>query len=297
MADYLALPALSASLVQKIVDECPRAAWFASWLNPAPPPGDDNAATDKGQIAHAILLEGSESMLAVIDRREHPNEKGGGFASGWTNKSIKAARDTARDAGKIPMLVEDVAEVRAMVAEANRFIDSLRNTEPSIYAAFRTAGDSELTVTWDEEGTPCKLRADRISADRRLIINYKTSGMSVEPDRWGRTQFLDYYVGAAWYRRGIRALSGVDAEHVYLCQETAPPHLCSLVGVDPSAFELGDQKCAVGLALWKKCAATGVWPGYPNRVAYPELAVWERARWEAKEILSIEERLLLGSQA
>jgi hypothetical protein len=36
MAEYLAMPALSASLLQTMLEECPAAAWFDSWLNPKP---------------------------------------------------------------------------------------------------------------------------------------------------------------------------------------------------------------------------------------------------------------------
>ena len=36
MAEYLAAPAVSASIVKTIISECPRAAWFESWLNPVP---------------------------------------------------------------------------------------------------------------------------------------------------------------------------------------------------------------------------------------------------------------------
>ena len=36
MEQYLALPAVSASLVRHMVDECPKAAWFDSWFTVGP---------------------------------------------------------------------------------------------------------------------------------------------------------------------------------------------------------------------------------------------------------------------
>lgn len=291
MADYLALPALSAGVVRTMVDRCPLAAWYESPLNPDRVI-DTSAATDTGSIAHAILLEGSRECVAVIDPRDHPAEKTGAIPEGWTNKSIREARDSARRAGKIPVLLSAMGEIDAMVAAAQAFIATLRDSEPAIWAAFQpNGGRSEVTMVWQEGDTLCKLRADRLADDHRVIVDYKTSAMSVEPDRWGRTQLvgMGYYVSAAWYQRGVRALSGVDPSYVFLCQEVEAPYLCSLVGLDPSGLALGDEKCGAGLRRWQECVRTGVWPAYPNRVCYPELPVWERNRWD-EQALSASER-------
>jgi hypothetical protein len=84
-----------------------------------------------------------------------------------------------------------MAEIEAMVAAAREFIESLRETEPAIWAAFQPGGgDSELTLLWDDNGTLCRIRPDRISTDRRVIVDYKTGGTSAEPDTWGRKQMV-----------------------------------------------------------------------------------------------------------
>lgn len=284
MAQYLAIPALSAGVIRTLLDRCPAAARHGSWLNPDLEP-DDTDGTDTGSVAHSILLEGSEACCQIFDPADYPNVSGGGVATGWTNKAIKEARAQSRAAGKIPMLAGSMAEVRTMVGAAREFVESLRTSEPAIYAAFQTAGGkSEVTMVWQEGETLCKLRADRIAADNGVVIDYKTSAMSVEPDRWGRTQLVSmgYYVGASWYRRGVRALTGVDPAYVFLCQETDAPYLCSLVGLDPAGMELGDEKVGAGLREWQRCVTNNAWPGYANRVCYPEIPVWERMRWDER---------------
>ena len=246
--------------------------------------------------------------IVVIDPRDHPAEKTGAIPSGWTNKSIKAARDTARDAGKIPVLLDDMAEIEAMVASGRAFIESLKDTEPAIWAAFQPdGGDSELTMIWQDgdtlfrgdDGTLCRMRPDRISKDRRVIIDVKTSAMSVEPDSFGRRQMISmgYYISAAFYRRGIEDMYGISPAYVFLAIETAPPYLCSLVGIDPAGFELGGAKVEVGLNAWKSCMRSGNWPGYPNRVCYPELPPWEQARWEEREAQDIIDNGFGGERA
>lgn len=284
MSEYVSLPALNAGTVKTLLERCPAAAWFESSFNPARS-RDDNAATDAGTIAHSILLEGSEDVCQVFNPEDYPNANGKGTATGWTNNAIREARDAARAAGKIPVLQDAMAEIRTLVDAARAFIESLRTTEPAIWQMFQPdGGRSEVTIIWREGSTLCKARADRIATDYLIIGDYKSSGLSVEPDRWGRTQLVNmgYYLSAAWYRRGVRALTGKDPSYVFLCGELDPPFLHSLIGVDPAGLELGDEKIGSGLREWQRCAAANHWPAYPNRVAYPEIPAWERARWDEK---------------
>lgn len=284
MQEYLRLPAVNASLLTTLLERCPRAAWAESWLCPQRVEREANAATDAGTIAHAILLEGSEACCTVIDPRDYPAKSTGAIPEGWTNASIRAARDAARAAGKVPVLRDDMAGIRAMVASARGFIDSLRDSEPAVFAAFAD-GDSEYTVTWPDGGVPCKMRADRISRDRGVIVDAKFTARSAHPEAWSRSQMvpMGYANSAAFYRRGCRAAFSVDADYLFLVVEAEPPYLCSLVGLDPSWRAYGDANVRAGLATWRRCVERGEWPGYPARAAYPEIPGWLAAQLEAAQ--------------
>lgn len=302
MRDYLDAPAVSASLVKSIVERCPAAAWFESWLNPAREREQTNGAMDAGTIAHAILLEGGCDRVAVIDPFDHPAKTTGAIPEGWTNQSIRAARERAISDGKIPILKPAFAQVEAMAQAAREFIDGLRDDEPAIFEAFQAdGGDSELTLLWDDDGVACRIRPDRMSRDRRLVVDYKTGEGSAEPGLWGRSQMIrmGYYTSAAFYQRGVRALCGTKPDYVFLVQEQAAPFLCSLVGVDPQGFAIGGQKIEYGLSLWRKCARANRWPAYPSRVCYPEIPAWEVARWEEVEAAGIpyDPAVLFGDKA
>jgi len=290
MQDYLDMPAVSASLLKTIITRCPKAAWYESWMN-TEREHDTSKAMDAGTIAHGILLEGSEAGIEVIDPNDHPAEKTGAIPSGWTNKSIKAARDAAREAGKIPILLDDYGTIKDMVGMAREFIESLRTTEPAIWTAFQPeGGESEVTMVWNDGETPCRIRPDRIAADRKLIVDYKTGGTSAEPGLWGRTQMvrMGYYTSAAFYLRGVKALCDVVPAYVWLVQEQEAPFLCSLVGLDPHAAELGARKIEYALSLWRQCITSGQWPAYPTRVCYPEIPTWEDAAFDEQEMNAIE---------
>lgn len=288
MEEYLKAPAVSASLLNTLRERCPRAAWHDSWLNPKLDVEKSTKAQNAGTIAHAGLLEGNFDFVAVIDPNDHPAEKTGAIPDGWTNKSIRAARDAAIANGKIPWLAEDVKKCVAMVDAAREYIDSLKSTEPAIWALFQPdGGDSEITIVWDDQGTLCRIRPDRISRDRTLIGDYKTTSAqgSAEPDTWGRTQMvkLAYYVSASFYRRGVEATFNEVPEYFYLVQEQEPPHLCSLVGIEPAGYDIGERRIARSLRTWTDCAKRNVWPAYPMRVCYPEIPTWEMQRAESED--------------
>lgn len=299
MSDYLAAPAASASLIKKLMSECPRAAWADSWLNPARENGNSDR-TDRGSIAHAILLEGSSAGVTVIDPQDHPAEKTGAIPEGWTNKSIRTARDQARADGKIPVLLPDWHAINDMVTEAHEFIASLEHTEPAIWAAFqKDGGASEETVIWQDGDTLCKMRPDRRSADWSVLIDYKTTERSVEPSAWGRSQLIGmgYYLSAAWYRRGVLAACGVLPDYVFLAQEVEAPYLCSLVGVDPAMLDAGSRMIDSGLQQWERCVKSGHWPAYPARVCYPEAPAYMLAQWEEQQVRDIEENGMPADRA
>lgn len=292
MESYLSTEAVSAGVIDKMVNECPLAGWFESFMNPNREPADTEPK-DRGSVAHEILLLGSEDCVAEINPNDHPAEKTGNIPEGWTNKSIRAARDEARAAGKIPLLAADLFDIRQMVSVARTFLESLKDAEPYVWRMFNLDGGvSESTITWEDGATLCKMRPDRINVEKTIILNYKTTQGTVEPERWARTQMLDYYLGGAFYCRGARAKFGTDPEHLYLVQQVSAPYLCSLVGLDPHFLDLGARKVITGLAMWEDCVKRGRWPGYPARVVWPEVPAFEEIRWTEREAMIP----LLGSQ-
>jgi hypothetical protein len=288
MADYLAIDALSTTPVRALIDECPRMGWWRSRLNPNRP-RETSKEMDVGSAAHSVLLEDSWACIVELDPAAYPS-KTGSVPKGFTNDAIREARDAARAAGKYPVLLGGMQPIRDMVTVAQQFIGSLRTTEPAIWRAFEPdGGQSEVTMVWqDEAGMLCKLRTDRIANDYGVTVDYKTSGMSVEPDKFARSarSGMGYDFGAAWYCRGIKALTGVESAYLFLAQETEPPHLCSLNGIPPADMALASEQVAEGLRQWAQCLRTGQWPGYANRVCYAERPPWDRARWDERLIIT-----------
>ena len=272
-ADPCPLPSASAGILQTLLSWSPAHAWHAHpRLNLQWQP-EQKAEFDFGAAAHSMLLESDEASLAVVDAKD------------WRTKAAQEARDDAHAAGKTPILARQLVTVRAMVAEAKRAV------EKSELAGIFARGKPEVTAIWQERELWFRSRFDWLTDDQRLIVDYKTTSKA-EPDTFirGPLVALGYDLRAAFYLRALRKLGGPEnAKFVWLVQEADEPFACSLIGMGPQMEEIAGKKIDYALALWHQCMTTGVWNGYPNRVAWAELPAYAVSR--------IEEMLEFGSQA
>lgn len=261
-ADADGVPALSASIAHLLVSKSALHAWHRHpRLNPNYI-SEESAEFDYGRAAHAVLLEGSEASLRVIE------------ADDWRKKDAKEARDAARESGKTPLLTRQVHKVRAMVRAAQQYVES------SELAGIFKAGDPEYSIKWREGQTLCRSRLDWISTDRRTVLDYKTT-VSANPH-----SFLSMAIGygyamqEAFYRRGVKAVHGQEPRFVFLLQEKELPYACSLVAFDPAMQEMGDRQAQYAIDLWATYMQRNEWPGYPRRIAHLEPPAWYAARAE-----------------
>lgn len=300
MEDYLAdpcpVPALSSSIVQTLLTHSPRHAWFKHpRLNPNFQQ-EERSDFDIGTCAHALLLEKTDDKLEVIDPRDHIGPRGG-VPKGWTNDSIRAARDEARAARKIPLLVDQAAAVREMVGVAEKYIAG------SELAGIFKDGEAERTMIWQEGPTWFKARPDWLTSDQSILLHYKTTATNAEPDRFGNRMLglMGYDVALMFYERGLYQMP-IKGERpaprsVILAQETEPPYECSLVGLDPERADLASRKVELAVSLWARCMKSGNWPAYPKRVCYIGVKPWEVADVEVKESWLTSEELEGGIPA
>lgn len=272
-ADAPGVPALSASIAHLLVAKSALHAWHAHpRLNPNYQQ-TESAEFDYGRAAHAVLLDGDETRLHVIE------------ADDWRKKDAKEARDNARAAGKTPLLTRQMHKVRAMVKAAQEYVAA------SELAGIFADGKPEVSLDWQEGETHCRARLDWLRTDRKLILDYKTS-QNAHPDAFIRGPIVSYGydIQGAFYLRGNARTGGSEyAKYAWLVQEVEAPFVCSLVGMGPQMQELAERKIDFARAIWQRCMATGEWPAYPNRIAWAELPEWAVSR--------VEEMIEIGGQA
>lgn len=268
-ADPAPQASLSNSVAKILLGESPRKAAFSHpRLNPKYRP-DTDSKFDLGTCSHAVLLENDASKIAIVE------------ADDWRTKAAKEQRDAARAIGKTPLLSRHYDDVRRMVDAALAF---LANSEISEYWF---DSEPELTGVWQEGDIWLRCRFDKITKDRRVIQDYKST-TDVSPDGFGRQiTRMGYHIQDAFYRRGARALGARAPEFVFVAQSVEPPHECTLHGCDPALRELADAEVERAIGIWRQCMKAKEWPSYSGRIHWAMPPTYMMAAHE--------ERLLEGS--
>jgi len=265
LADPCPIPSLSRSVIKDLVSKTPRHAyWNHPKLNKEYKPEESEKKFDIGTAAHSVFLQGDNIAVCLN-------------FDDWKTKKAREARDDARSNGLIPLLPEQYDNVLAMVEVGRK---ALKNSELAIDIK---DGDSEVTYIWKDGETFCRIRPDWISKDRIVILDYKTSSQSAEPEQFSKTVVnYGYDIQDAFYKRGVRNIEGTEPSFIFMAQEVEPPHLCSFIELDMQFQDMGEQKVKRGLHLWRECMKSGKWPGYSEGIYTIEPPAYSLAAWETK---------------
>lgn len=259
-------PSLSASLAHVLLSASPKHAWTCHpRLNPDYVVETD-AKFDLGTVVHSLLLEG----MSVMDIHAFPD---------WRTNAAKDAAEVSRAHGRIPLLSKHAHDVTQMVgAVADQL--ALMDIDPVPL----TDGLPEQTLVWEEAGVFCRSRVDWLHNDYSVICDVKTTSRSAHPDAFSRNLYgLGYDTKAAFYIRGVKALTGITPTFRWIVVETTAPYALSVVSPGPDVLALADAKVDRALSIWKRCLATDEWDGYPTSVCWAELPAWAESQWLDRE--------------
>lgn len=278
--DPCAAPSLSSHVANILNTQSPRHAWFAHPLLNPNHQSEESTDFDLGACAHAVLLEGEGGIYPI----EAPD---------WRKKEAKEARDQARAQGKIPILAHKLTAIRAMADAARAAL-----IDCELGPIDLGTGTAEQVLIWQEGEAWCRARPDWLRLDRKLVIDYKSTGGSAEPAAWIRNQMapIGYDVQAVHYLRGNAATGGAKtANWIFLVQENYAPYECSFVALSPAIMEIAQRKWEYALALWKLCLKSGKWGGYSKRINYAEPSSWQMAEDDERR-LSFDEKIAFAEQ-
>ncbi len=277
-ADPCETPSLSRSVSVTLLTRSPKHAWASHPRLSSRFKREHKKHMDIGTAAHDMILGEPDRFMVVK-------------ADSYTGFAARRKRDTARDMGLVPLLQSDLPRIKELVAEARA---QLADTEDASSAFLE--GEAELTLVWSEDvtladGTKfkiwCRCRLDWYTPGSAFFPDFKTTGMSANPETWGNLLFregLDFQ--AAFYRRGITKVLKVAKSKVrfgFCVIETEWPHCLSVVGLGPVAMDLADKKVQAAYQLWGECMKANSWPGYPRRTCYVDPPVWAEKSWQDRE--------------
>jgi hypothetical protein len=147
-----------------------------------------------------------------------------------------------------------------------------------VAAALLVAGESELSLAWEQDGVGCKGRLDLHAGS--VIADLKTT-QDASPESFAASSWrYGYHRQAALYLSGARAV-GLDAQrYVVIAVEKDAPHAVALYEYDHGALDAGEQQVRRLLALYQRCVEEDRWPGYGDEVRPLTLPGWAWSKIE-----------------
>lgn len=252
-ADYVADPSLNFSSL-KWMDDCP--ATFKSMFVDPEDAEERLPSTDEqafGRAWHHYVLE-TKTFSSAFYVTPQITRRG-------------AAWDAVLElAGNRQVLWEHSAEQVFQMARALGQHD--------IFPAIFKKSKRELSIFWEQEGTPCKARIDIWNPHLSILCDLK-SARSASPKFFLREIFdRQYDAQLAWYRTALRA-AGVSGQInvVIIAQGKVNGYQIMPYELSEEVLAAGEMENAARLKKYQQCKATDTWPGYPAvvyKVTLPE---------------------------
>jgi hypothetical protein len=267
--DYHADSALGSTGARMLATSCPAA---FRWQLP-----QVKREFDIGNATHLLCLEPEKfrAKIAVVEGRD----KKGNPSAGYVSQDAKDQRDAARLAGKIPLLPDELEDIRAMRAAIFE--------DPIAGVAFR-AGEAEQSLFWTdpEFNVRCKTRPDWLPSHVRYLIDVKTS-MSADPEDFQKAVVnYGYHQQAAWYLDGVEQVLGHKPERfAFIVVSKKPPHLVTTCWLHEDAIAWGRilNRYARGVYAW--CREKNIWPSYqPDPFGVPQAFTIDLPIWAKKDL-------------
>lgn len=140
-------------------------------------------------------------------------------------------------------------------------------TNPIIRELYST-GVAEKIFTFKDRwhNVPCKIMVDWLY-EGDLMVDLKTTD-DASPDGFARScRKYGYTIQSPFYKDGFETATGKKCRgFIFVAVEKEPPHHFAMYQLDATSEEYGRQMYIDHLETYKKCKASGVWPGYSDKI-------------------------------
>jgi hypothetical protein len=219
-----------------------------------------------GRAYHDYILEGGKKIYIVE-------------AENYRTKLARELRDLAINAGEIPLLSHQHDQLLAMAEVMTKFLKGFKE-----FNLFEN-GKPEQALIWKEGDVWCKARLDWLHNEYKTIDDLKTTLVSGNPDTFRRQLFsLHYDIQAAFYQRGVKALTGKTPGFRFVVQEAQKPYAVSCLSLDLYAQELAEMQVSLAIKKWRHCLSSKQWDFYPKKTCYIAPPAWLEAQVQEMEM-------------
>lgn len=285
IGEYHALPRLSSSKLGPLIDQTPAHFAAKTW-------GEPSSAMKIGTAIHVLVLEPENYERLVPVRPKKPTLPKKPDLN-FKLKANKPAQEAwLAECDKVRETWADIANWEdAQDPDATLLTDPERTmaeaaagailSHPGIQRAGLLEGRRELTVLFDLDGCPAKVRFDVFNKHRH-IVDVKSCGDAslFEKDvaNYGyHRQDALYSIGAQVAKLEPTGFFFVVVETSQAMLDTAPEdrwRFVRVVALDPTARAQGKKDVFAAAKTYKECMESGVWPGFKEEPEIIKLPVW-----------------------
>lgn len=227
---------------------------------------DERLSDPLEYASHYVVMPDLTAGIRKADGSEYSNVK-----ATKTYKDLVARFKS--DHAHCEVIEQDTADIVEAMA------DSLKGSADGA-KILKHQGKAQLSLVWDQAGVRCKARLDKYIKDAGILVDWKTS-FSAAPQSFENTiKKYKYYVQAAFYMQGLRALLQPAQSFVWAVIESEPPYAAACYQPDWVTIEAGERVIAHALEVYRKCKAANEWPGYPTGFKQLSLPDYELERIE-----------------
>lgn len=221
-------------------------------------PKDSGDAMNFGTAVHCAVLEPPDvnQIIAIGEFKD------------WRSKAAGEFRDEAVADGRAPILAKQwlVAQEMAKRVHDHPVAAAILKHDHTV---------TERSLFWEADGITKRARVDFMGArqtnGRYIAGDYKTTTDAGIKAFERSIVSYGYHSQAAFYEEGLRTLLGErDVGFFFIAQDKTEPYLVNVVELSTELLTIGHERMQRAVEVYKQCRATGVWPGYSDRV---EIAV------------------------
>lgn len=275
MADYLALPFMSASRLEAM-RRSPR--WF-NHQRTAPPKTSD--ALERGTALHLRILEPAlyETRYVVAEPCVVPLKSGPRKDQACGNPGLFKLRGVGWACGQHLKGGEPENGAETITADNDARVKGMAKVieeHPRAKSLFEGRGEFEATIIFEDPdtGVLVRVRPDRLVERAGMYVALKTT-RDATPEAFAKdAENRGYFRSFALYRRAFRAIGWPYSTTAVLAVESEPPYDAVPYLIDEADIDGAEAEVTRLLRRFKDCEAEGRWPGVAT-----EFLTLRRPRW------------------
>lgn len=243
--EYNALPAMRRSVLKAALEdtEVLRAAIAGNT--------EDSEALLKGDALHTAALE--------PDRFEAYYRK-------W--QKVKGKGEIAFDEERKAALAQGIRLYRSDwdVDEIAAALRAHPQSSPMFGKRGLANGQAEMSIVWERDGVPMKIRLDGVWLDRGVVVDIKTHSGSLKlPVIGSAAEDHGYFMQAAMGREALRAATGRNQWRWFnVWVRSEAPWTVRVTEMGETGYSRGEMVYEQAFRAWRRCVNSGDWTAYPS---------------------------------